>query len=90
MVAPLYGGPDTGSYSQVTLQILVRNDGVRQYKPLLYFDSSAGKKNALIMGEAKNYDSQVKVIFNLKAYTNEDTMLQGIKHQYTYSSAYSM
>ena len=41
---------------QATLQILVHADGVPRCKPLLIFHSSAGKKNARMMGEAKNYD----------------------------------
>jgi hypothetical protein len=38
--------------------------------------------------EKRKYSKEVKVCFNPKAWSNEDTMLLWLKHEYKMSSAY--
>jgi hypothetical protein len=74
------------------LQIILHADGVPRCKPLLIFHGRGDKKGKLVDGrllaEYKQYDSRMVVSFNTKACANADKMLQWIKIQFSYSSAF--
>jgi transposase-like protein len=78
---------------QATLQILVHADGIRRCKPLLIFhgknqDHRQKPKSSSLSKEYKLYDPRVEVMFNPKAWSNTDLMLEWIKHLYTPSTNY--
>lgn len=78
---------------QATLQILVHADGIQRCKPLLIFhgmnqDHRQKPKSSNLKKEYKLYDSRVEVMFNPKAWSNADLMMEWIKHLYTPSSNY--
>jgi hypothetical protein len=73
---------------QATLQILVHADGIQRCKPLLIFygknqDHTQKPKVGNLKQEYNLYDSRVEVMFNLKAWSNADLMVEWIKHIYT-------
>ena len=66
---------------QATLQIMVYIDGIRCYKPLLIFhgkneDHRQKPKASNLRKEYKLYDSRVEVMFNPKAWSNTDLMVE--------------
>jgi hypothetical protein len=63
-------------------------DGVPRCKPLLIFHGAV-KGDCQRSKEEKRYAHGVNVLWNLKAYANEDTMLYWVKNIYRFSSAYS-
>jgi hypothetical protein len=74
---------------QCTLQVCVSADGVPRCQPLLIFHGAAGLGDCRRREEMRKYAHGVDVLWNPKAYANEDTMLHWIKHIYRFSSAYS-
>jgi hypothetical protein len=76
---------------QATLQIVLHADGVNHCKPLLIFKAKGDRFGRLIDGgikaESKTYDKRVKVVFNEKAYSNTNIMLEWIKSMYSQSTA---
>ena len=73
---------------QVTLQILVHADGIQTCKPLLIFhgknqDYRQKPKWSSLYQEYNLYDSRVEVMFNPKAWSNAELMVEWIKHLYT-------
>jgi len=76
---------------QATLQIVLHADGIQRCKPLLIFKATGDKTgkpvDKKIHAEWKLYDQRVVVQFNKKAYSNTDSMIQWIRHQFAYSSA---
>jgi hypothetical protein len=78
---------------QATLQILVHADGIQRCKPLLVFhgknqDHKQKPVSSNLKKEYKLYDSRVEVMFNPKAWSNTDLMVEWIKHLYTSSTNY--
>jgi transposase-like protein len=78
---------------QATLQILVHADGIQRCKPLLIFhgknqDHRQKPKASNLKREYKRYDSRVEVMFNPKAWSNAELMVEWIKHLYTPSTNY--
>jgi hypothetical protein len=75
---------------QATLQIILHADGIPCCRPLLIFHGKSDKRgfhiDSSLRAEYKKYDKRVKVIFNPKAYSNTDVMIDWIKTQYAYSS----
>ena len=55
-------------------------NGVNHYKPLLIFKAKGDRFDHLvdrgIKAESKAYNKQVKVVFNKKAYSNTNVMLE--------------
>jgi len=74
---------------QCTLQVCVSADGVPRCQPLLIFHGATGKGGYQRKEEERKYALGLDVLWNPKAYCNEDTMLYWIKHIYRFSSAYS-
>jgi hypothetical protein len=74
---------------QCTLQVCVSSDGVPCCQPLLIFHGAPRLGDARRKEEVKKYAIGVDVLWNQKAYANEETMLYWIKHVYRFSSAYS-
>jgi hypothetical protein len=68
--------------------VCVSADGVPRCQPLLIF-RGAVKGDVRRKDEERKYAHGVDVLWNPKAYCNEDTMLFWIKHMYQFSSAYS-
>jgi hypothetical protein len=73
---------------QATLQIIVHADGIQRCKPLLVFhgknlDYRQKPKSSNLKKEYKFYDPRVEVMFNPKAWSNTDLMVEWIKHLYT-------
>jgi transposase-like protein len=80
---------------QATLQIVVHADGIPRCKPLLIFhgkneDHRQKPKAGNLRREYKLYDPRVEVMFNPKAWSNTDLMVEWIKHMYTFSSNYPL
>lgn len=77
---------------QATIQIVLHADGVLRCKPLLIFKGKGGYKgkpfHPSLLAEWKQYDSRVKVAFNDKAYATTETMIEWVKSQFSYSSAF--
>jgi hypothetical protein len=67
-------------------------DGIQRCKPLLIFKAKGDKTgkpiDKKIRAEWKTYDKRVVVQFNDKAYANTDSMIEWIRHQFAYSSAF--
>ena len=74
---------------QCTLQVCVSADGVPRCQPLLIFHGAPRLGNCRWKEEMRKYAIGVDVMWNLKAYANEDTMLHWLKYLYQFSSAYS-
>jgi hypothetical protein len=72
---------------QCTLQILVHADGIPRCKPLLIFHGACDKRQhpkwPVLKKEYKLYDKRVAVIFNPKAWSNTDLMVEWIRYHYT-------
>jgi hypothetical protein len=78
---------------QATLQILVHADGIQRCRPLLIFhgknqDHRQKPVSSNLKKEYKLYDSRVEVMFNPKARSNTDLIVEWIKHLYTPSTNY--
>jgi hypothetical protein len=75
---------------QATLQIVVHADGKPRCKPLLIFHGQSDRKQhpkwPSLKAEYKLYDKRVAVMFNPKAWSNTDLMVEWIKTHYTYST----
>lgn len=69
---------------QATLQVTVFADGIDRIKPLLMFHGKggSGSHKAAFERERWQYDPRVKVIFNEKAYANEETTVQWLLTQW--------
>jgi hypothetical protein len=76
---------------QATLQIVLHADGVNRCKPLLIFKAKGDRFGRPVDGgikaESKTYNKRVKVVFNEKAYSNMNVMLEWIKTMYSQSTA---
>jgi hypothetical protein len=80
---------------QATLQILVHADGIQRCRPLLIFhgknqDYRQKPKWSSLKQEYKLYNSRVEVMFNPKAWSNAELMVEWIKHLYTPSTHYPL
>lgn len=77
---------------QATLQVAVFADGVERIKPLLIFEGQGGvgSHKRAFERERLQYDSRVKVIFNAKAYGNEETTLNWILTQWQASGGWQI
>jgi hypothetical protein len=77
---------------QCTLQILVHADGKPRCKPLLIFHGASDKRQhpkwPALKKEYKLYDKRVAVMFNPKAWSNTDLMVEWIRHHYIPSTNY--
>ena len=78
---------------QATLQIMVHADGIQRCKPLLIFhgkneDYRQKPKAGSLRREYKLYDPRIEVMFNPKAWSNTNLMVEWVKHIYTPSSNY--
>lgn len=74
---------------QATLQLCVFADGVKRCKPQLIFHGAEVGKRARKL-EMEEYHKGVEVIFNPDAYANEKTIIQWVKKQYRYATAYML
>jgi hypothetical protein len=66
----------------------VSADGVNHCQPLLIFHGAV-KGDTRRKDEERKYTHGVDVLWNPKAWANEDTMLYWVKHSYQFSSAYA-
>jgi hypothetical protein len=57
-------------------------------QPLLIFHRAVEKGDCQRKDKARKYAYSIDILWNLKAYANEDTMLHWIKYIYQFSSVY--
>lgn len=66
--------------------IYISADEIKRCKPLLIFKGSTGAKNACIKKKMTQYDTEVVVQWNPKAYCNAEVMIRWLKQQYKYAT----
>ena len=65
---------------QATLMITICADGISHCLPILIFRGQKGRETAARQAERRRYHSDVRVIFNTTAYSNEAIILDWLKH----------